>query len=320
MSRSSSLPPVSSVPLDTPAASLVLLTAALWGGTPVAIRFASESFPPVTMAGLRFVIAAGFMLIWCRFERTELRLRRDQLIWAMGLAVILFLQISAFNVGVVLSNSSHGAMLINTFVFWVVALEHLVTRTDQLTLRKLLGLVVAAAGVVLILTVDQAGSVDESVHRDNPSVTGDLVLILSAALLAIRIIYTKRALAVMETGKLIFWQDILGVWLFLGYAFAWESFRPADVAPAALWGLLYQGLVVAGFCFAMHARLLRKHSASRLAVFSFTTPLFGVLLANGLRGDRLSPWLLVSAACVAVGIYLVNTGRQRPGSRLPTGS
>ncbi|MBB75953.1 MAG: hypothetical protein CMJ75_15715 [Planctomycetaceae bacterium] len=303
-------PQIGAAPIGANSAALVLLTAALWGGTPVAIRFASDAIPPVTMAGLRFVIATGFMLLWCRWERTGLALDRKQLIWAFGLAVILFLQISTFNIGVQLSNSSHGAMLINTFVFWVVAFEHFVTRSDRLTVRKLTGLTVAGAGVGLILTVDQAAAAGlEAV--DAPSLAGDLVLILSAVLLAIRITYTKHALRKMATGKLIFWQDLLGVGLFLAYGMVGESFRLDDLTSAAMWGLLYQGVVVAGFCFAMHASLLRKHSASQLAVFSFTTPLFGVMLASLLRSDRLSAWLLVSAVCVALGIYLVNTGKKK---------
>ena len=303
-------PQTAALPIDATSASLVLLTAALWGGTPVAIRFASDAIPPVTMAGLRFVIATGFMLVWCRWERTGLGLNRKQLGWAFGLAIILFLQISSFNIGVQLSNSSHGAMLINTFVFWVVAFEHFVTRSDRLTVRKLTGLIVAGAGVGLILTVDQAAGAGVAA-LDAPSLAGDLVLILSAVLLAIRITYTKHALQKMETGKLIFWQDLLGVGLFLAYGVLGESFRLADLTSVAIWGLLYQGVVVAGFCFAMHASLLRKHSASQLAVFSFTTPLFGVMLASLLRSDRLSAWLLVSAVCVALGIYMVNSGKKK---------
>ncbi|MCH2401739.1 MAG: DMT family transporter, partial [Pirellulales bacterium] len=183
-------------------------------------------------------------------------------------------------------------------------------RSDRWTVRKLTGLIVAGAGVGLILTVDQAAGAGVAA-LDAPSLAGDLVLILSAVLLAIRITYTKHALQKMETGKLIFWQDLLGVGLFLAYGVLGESFRLADLTSVAIWGLLYQGVVVAGFCFAMHASLLRKHSASQLAVFSFTTPLFGVMLASLLRSDPLSAWLLVSAVCVALGIYLVNSGKKK---------
>ena len=79
-----------------------------------------------------------------------------------------------------------------------------------------------------------------------------------------------------------------------------------DDVRAAWWGLLYQGLAVAGLCFAIQARLLKKHSASRISVFSFATPLFGILFAVLLRGDPLSPWLFLAGVAVAAGILLVN--------------
>ena len=67
--------------------------------------------------------------------------------------------------------------------------------------------------------------------------------------------------------------------------------------------------MAAGLCFAIHTTLLRTHSASQISLFAFTTPLFGVTIAVLMRGDHLSPWLLLSAACVAAGIFLAN----RPG-------
>ena len=70
--------------------------------------------------------------------------------------------------------------------------------------------------------------------------------------------------------------------------------------------LVYQGVFVAGICFALQALLLRHHSASQISVFSFATPLFGVGTGILLRGDRMTPMLMVAAVCVAIGILLVN--------------
>jgi drug/metabolite transporter (DMT)-like permease len=116
-----------------------MLIAALWGGTAVAISFSRVSLPPVAVAAIRFAMASVFMLFWCRFQQTSIRLRRGQLKPALVAGILLFLQIASFNIGVGRSNSSHGSMRINTFVFWVVAIEHVVTKTDRLTLRKLAG-------------------------------------------------------------------------------------------------------------------------------------------------------------------------------------
>ena len=71
-------------------------------------------------------------------------------------------------------------------------------------------------------------------------------------------------------------------------------------------GLLYQGLVVAGFCFAVQSQLLKRHPAARLSIFAFSTPIFGVLIAWAFREAAPSTWLLAAGAAVATGIALVN--------------
>ncbi len=283
----------------------MLLTSALWGGTPVAISFSVvNALPPVAVAGWRFALAACFMVVWCRIEGSSLVLRRGQWRPALIAGCILFFQISLFNLGVAWSNSSHGSMLINTFIFWVVGIEHFVTRAIRLNGIKLFGLVVAASGAFLLLVESQAPGANDG--GDAPSRLGDAILLLSALVLGIKIVYIKQSLTVIEPSKLIFWHDVVGVVLFATYSFSFEQVDVAKVSVPAVLAILYQGILVAGFCFAVQARLLRKHSATQISVFSFTTPLFGVCFAILLRGDPLSPWLLVAAACIAAGILLVN--------------
>jgi drug/metabolite transporter (DMT)-like permease len=134
-------------------------------------------------------------------------------------------------------------------------------------------------------------------------------LVISSIVLGVKIVYTKYALKVVEPGKLILWHNVIGMVLLAAYSVVFEEFAVSGLTNPAIGGLLYQGLVVAGFCFATHAKLLKRHSASRLSVFSFATPLFGVAIAFVFRGDPLSPWLFVSGLCVAIGILLVNTTR-----------
>lgn len=293
-------------PLSLLSIGLVMLTAMLWGGTPVAIRFSAEThLPPIAMAALRFALAAVFMVIWCRVERIPLMLRDGQIALAVCCGLILFFQIALFNWGVYYSNASHGSMHINTFVFWVVAIEHFVTKTDRLTPRRLLGLFVAAAGTFLILA-ETSSSDSPDVHRDAPTLRGDAFLLASAFVLGIKIVFVKHCVKTIEPAKLILWHAVVGVICFATYSafaekLAWSQFT----APAVL-SVLYQGVLVAGVCFAIQAMLLRWHSATQIAVFSFTTPLFGVAFAVLFRGDSLSPWLFVSAICVAFGILLVN--------------
>ena len=163
--------------------------------------------------------------------------------------------------------------------------------------------------LLLALTNRPAGA---AAVRDEPSLAGDLVLLASAAILGIKIVFTRHAVRKIPSSAFIFWHDVIGVLLFAAWSLAFEQVTVRGLHGATLLALLYQGLVVAGFCFAVQATLLRKHSASQISIFSTATPLFGILFGAFFRGDRLSPWLFVSGACVAVGILLVNRARPRP--------
>ncbi len=290
-------------PLTLTSVLLVMVTVVVWAGTPTAVRFSTDLLPPITVAGLRFALAAFFMAAWARLHRTPLRITPGELRPMLLGGLLMFLQIGTFTLGVHYSNASHGSIFINTYIFWVVAIDHFVTRHDRLSIRKSLGLIFAATGAALILmTTARSHSTEVA---ESASLKGDLLLVLSAFILGGKISY-------------IFWHDVFGVVLFAVVALGIERFDPSRLLQlddprmqTAWWGIAYQGFAVAGLCYALQTRLLEKHAASKVAVFSFATPLFGVLFAVLLRGDPVSSSLFVSGMSIAVGILLVNYPTRR---------
>jgi drug/metabolite transporter (DMT)-like permease len=300
-------------PVSLKTASLALLTVALWGANPVAVSFSVDTLPPIAVAALRFAMATVFMLFWCHVEGCGLRLREGQRQPALVAGFLLFVQIATFNVGMTMSNSSHSSMMINTFVFWVVLIEHFLTRADRLTTRKLLGLCMAFGGVLLLLLrTDTESASAASASRDQPTLVGDAILLFSGFVLAWKVVYVRHALKFIEPGKLIFWHDLIAVVLFVICSASFERLESGGFTTAAVLALVFQGVFVAGICFALQARLLRHHSASQIAIFSFATPLFGVGTGILLRGDQMTPMLAVAAVCVAIGILLVNLKKPVP--------
>ena len=85
--------------------------------------------------------------------------------------------------------------------------------------------------------------------------------------------------------------------------------EPMQPTLSAALALLYQGGVIAGFCFLAWTAILERYSASKLVVLFFATPLSGVLFSHLILGDELTISLLGGAALVAGGIYLVNMQR-----------
>lgn len=294
----------SPLPLTWKSTALVLLTVALWAGNPVATRYSTDVLPPITVSGLRFLMATGVMLVWCWLEKVPFRLRVEQWQPVIIAGILLYAQISLFSIGTQWTSTSHASLYINTFVFWVVGLEHFLLKTDRLTPAKLTGLLLAGGAVLVLLW--QTGRAAAPEQQDMPYLAGDAILLFSAFLLGVKFIYTKLALKIIGPTELIFWHDIVAVALFAVTGWMLEDVTWGNVTPAAWLGLLYQGLLVGGVCFALQAHLLKHHSATRIAVFSFLTPLVGMVLGCLFRGDQLSPWLIATGGAVACGIYLVN--------------
>ena len=298
-------PGVAPKPVSLRVAVVALVTAALWGGNPVAVSYSVDTLPPIAVAAARFAMASLFMYFWCRFEGCGIGLKRGQLLPVLLVGGGLFVQIATFNIGVTLSDSSHASMLINTYVLWVVLIEHFITRGDRLTGGKLLGVCVAFAGVLLLMVRTSAPATSAK-GLDEPTLIGDLILFISAVVLSINVVYMKHVLHTIEPSKLIFWHDLVGTVLFCACSLALERVEPKGLTTTAMLALFYQGIIVAGICFAIQAAMLKNHSASQISIYSFATPLFGVAFGILLRGDEVTPRLFVAAACVALGILFVH--------------
>lgn len=293
-------------PLRGGALGLAMLIVALWGGNSVAVSFSVDTLPPVAVAGIRFAMGTIVLFGWCVVRKIPFSATRPELWMSLVAGFLLFTQISTFNVGVLWTNSTHGAMLINTFPFFVAAIEHWITKGDRLTIRSMTGMFVAAVGVAVVM-LDKA----PEGATGSAFIAGDLILLLSSILLAIRVVYVRVAVQRMEPGKLIFWHDIFGVAMFFAWSAATESFENAHITTASMLGLLYQGLIVAGFCFVIHASLLTRYTASQLSVFSFATPIFGVFFSILLRNEPFTLAVAIGAACVATGIWAVTGAEWR---------
>ena len=282
---------------------LTLSICLLWGGNPVAVQFAADKLPPLLIGTIRFLLATGFMYFWCRLGGHSIAITREQFPYVFGAGLLLFSQIGLFHLGIDKTSSSHGTLLINTYVFWVMVLESYLLRTALLSRWKISGLIVAAIGVVIIIY----SGLGQKEQLDEPTLRGDLLIAISGFVLALKILLTKAAMPKMASSPFIFWHDLIGMGLLAISSLLFETWPGME---AFTWGstlsLLYQGLCVAGFCFGMQAFLLQKYSATSISVYSFTSPLFGVILGALIRGDEISIWFGLAAALVAAGIYLVN--------------
>ena len=283
--------------VDLRGALLALLLSLFWGGNPVAIKLGLADAPPLRLAWMRFVVGGVVITIWAWLtgRLTGLHVRRAEIKPLLVVTALFVAQIASMNVGTALTSAAHAAVVLNLYAVHTVLLSHFLIPGDRLTVRRLLGVLVAYGGIVLLFmrSTDSAAS----------SLLGDAIMFVSGFVLAERTVYLARVVRQLDPVKLLLAQAILGSAVFIVVSVATES-APTTWTTRLGLSLLYQGVVIAGFCFVVNLWLLRRYRPSALAPIFLTQPVFGVIVAALVAGDPLTPVLLIACLAVAAGIGL----------------
>ena len=279
-------------------ASAVLLSA-MWGLNIVGIKVSLAAFPPIWNAFWRMLLGWPILWAWARATGTGLRLRPGETGPMIWLGLVFAVQIITLNLGVGWTSAAFAAVLLNAAPVFVNVIAHFLVEGDRLSARRSLGIALAFAGVAFAVW----GRPDAAL-APRP-VLGNVICLVTAAMIAGRIIYTKGLLRSMDPTKALFWQVAFSLPVFLACAFASEPLMVGPLTRGPLLAWLYCSVGVVGLGFILWARLLQANSPSLLSIFVFPTPIFGILFSAMIYGERPSLELAFGVIGVASGILLV---------------
>ena len=281
----------------------MVFVVSLLGGNPLAVKIGLQGFPPLKMALFRCilgVIAVGGVGL---FYGMSMRLRFEELRRLLLIAALYTLHTITLNVGTQLTTASRSTIFFSLYPVFTVIFGHFWLPDDRLSGKKMLGVLAAFGGVFIALAPNLQG------NGATEYFIGDLIVIVAACSLALRITLTKVFVQEIYPHRLLAWLLGLNIPCFWVLSYLFERGKPIEWAFISGAGLLYQGWVVTGFCFLGLTSILRTYKASKLVVFSFLMPMSGVLFSYLFLGDELTRSVLAGTGLVAVGIYLVNVGR-----------
>ena len=281
----------------------VVFIVSLIGGGPLAVKIGLQGFPPLKMALFRCilgVIAVGGIGF---YYGMSMRMRFEELRRLLLIAALYTLHTITLNVGTQLTTASRSTIFFTLYPIFTVIFGHFWLPGDRLSVKKIFGVLAAFGGVFVALAPNLQGNGVAEYF------IGDLIVILAACSLALRITLTKVFVQEIYPHRLLVWLLGLNIPCFWVLSSLFERGKPIEWTFTSGAGLLYQGWVVTGFCFLGLTSVLRTYKASKLVVFSFLMPVSGVLFSYLFLSDELTFSVLIGTGLVAAGIYLVNLRR-----------
>ena len=300
--------------LDMRAVGLMLLLCAIWGFQQVAIKSTNAAIAPMFQAGLRSVIAA--VLLGLGRSRGTPLFQADGTFGAGLAAGALFAgEFICVFFGLTLTSASHMAIFLYTAPCFTALGLHLFAPGERLQRTQWAGVGLAFAGIALAFA-DGFLKPRAPAHRYWPA-AGDALGILGGAMwAATTVVVRSTALARASASKTLFYQLAVSAVVLVALAALFGQVSFAQVTPVAVASLAYQSVIVAFVSYLSWFWLLTRYSASRLSVFTFLSPLFGVAFGVLLLGESVGWRFMSAAALVLTGIALVNAPprRRRPGA------
>lgn len=286
--------------IDLKGMALLIILCASWGLNQVAIKVGISGVPPVLQAGIRSTGSALLVLLWMVLQKRPV-LKKDGTIWWGILIGILFsLEFILIYWGLEFTNASRSVIFLNTSPFVVALGAQFFVKTENLTRIQIFGLIIAFGGIIVAF--------NESLNLPTREMLIGDGMLLGAAVFwgSVTVVIKASPLAHISPGRTLLYQ--LGVSapiLFLASAALGEG-GIRELNPVVTASLIYQIVWVAFITYVVWFWLIRKYPVSRIAPFTFLTPLFGVMAGAFFLGEPVTFFLICALVLVGTGIYLVN--------------
>jgi drug/metabolite transporter (DMT)-like permease len=189
----------------------------------------------------------------------------------------------------------------------VLPLAVIAFRTERLTLRRLIGLVLGLAGALMILGIWRSPG--------GSSLSGQLMCLAAAACYGVSIPYTRKFLSprpesglAMSAAQLIVASVVLAV---VAPLVSGGVPHPAQLSWQVVASILTLGVVGTSIAFVIHLRNIRLIGASAASMVTYIIPVFATLIGALVLGEQIAWYQPIGAAIVLLGVAVAQGVRPR---------
>ncbi|MBR1572105.1 MAG: DMT family transporter [Lachnospiraceae bacterium] len=295
----------------------------LWGSAFPGIKYGYGLFDiasdntglQIMFAGLRFSLAGMLVIvIGSIMNRRVLLPKRESVLKIFHLSLLQTTgQYFFFYVGLAKTTGVKSSIIQATNVFIALFVAVIIYKQEKLGKNKIIGSIIGFIGVVIIEVWGQ------NVTYDNGSVVGvgEICVILSTVAYAFSSVYIKKYSKDEMPMILSGYQFVVGGITLFVLGLMWSGFAPGETDIAYNLKLLTVGMTrmaniiivvylaaVSAIAYTLWGTLLKYNSVSKISVFGFLTPVFGVILSAATLGEAQT----MNMAATAVALILVSIG------------
>ncbi len=288
--------------------------ALIWGSNFIFMKWASAHITPMQIVFLR--VAAGCLPILIYGMVGGHIRKRDFCHWphflvmsVMGTSFYYY----CFIKGTALLPSGIAGMVSGAIPFCTMGVTLVCLKSERVTVKKGLGILVGFAGVACMARPWHSGAVD---------LAGVAYILVGCFSLGASFVYTRKYLTPkgIPALALAVYQMALAL-AGLALVTDYSGMGAIAASPRALWGcLLGLGLMGTGLAFALYYYIVEQLGAVTASSVSYLAPVVAFFMGWFVMGEAVHATDFLAMACIFAGIFLLRAGNgvsQRPATLSP---
>ncbi|MEK3682517.1 DMT family transporter [Paenibacillus sp. FSL R10-2736] len=274
------------------------LTASIWGGMYVVVKYVVDVVPPLELVWIRYVIAVIALLLIGIITRQSWRIEKRDILLIVMIGVIgNTISIVTQEIGTMLSTAQMGAIITGATPAFMVLFARIILK-EKITFKKAFSVILATLGVGII--VGNAG-IDPSLQL------GGISLLVAALTWALMSVLIKRVPGQYSQIVVTFYAALVAVVVLTPVTIS--RLPDLDVSammhPSIWGGLVYLGVISTACGFLLWNRGLQMLKASSGGLFFFLQPVVGTFLGWLLLGEQIGLSFWSGTALICMGVLLV---------------
>jgi len=259
--------------------------------------------PPFLSAGLRFLIAFLMIFIYGFFTDVPLRYTlKNHLFFVLFSLMNFFCGYALVYWGEQYINSGLASVLFSVMPFYVALFSLKLLPSEQVGLKKFLGILVGFAGVVIIFRNQLQISHPQALY-------GMAGLLISPAFSAFGTITAKKAQVKFHAVTLNMFPLLYTSLFFFVFHFIFEQKDPVQFTPVAVFSLFYLGVLGTSLAFVLYFKLLKITSAVVMSLITYITPPLALVWGWIVLDEVITPEVIIGMAIIFSGIAIVRRSR-----------
>ncbi len=274
-----------------------------FGSLPVIAKVVLVVLPPMSLVGFRVGITAIVLFAFQSFrKRVWLRDRSDYIrLGVLSLFGVVFNQL-LFIGGLSRTKASNTSLLAVTIPIFTLVVASLTGR-EHLARTKVLGIALAAVGIILLIDPRAASF-------SSQTTIGDMMIIANSLSYGIYVATSKDVITRNGAFRSMMWVFIFASVVCVPVGLASLSSTDVSSISTNVWLLVvYIAVFATAAPYLLNAWALARVSPATVAVFVYLQPLIGFILAVIFLGEKIDFRFIIAALLVFAGVFMTTRKR-----------